>query len=162
MMANVNVDFMNKKYALSELVSHYVESLRELRSQIKTPIEESKLQIYIQAANVFKNVAIKDIVQFGLSYGRNVSGKASQMREAFPTLLGNRVTQASAIDLAYARILLDYTIAFKSHRSNLKEWMLRFLLSSRFSPLYGIFESEIDRVIDNTKQKIIYYSQNLQ
>lgn len=153
----MNTLFMQKTYTFDEMVSSYLEDIKALRSQVQTPAEETKLQIYYQSANAFKNVAIGDIVQFALSLGRSTSGKSAQMRHAFPNLLGLRVTHPSPIDLAYAQLLLTYTQAFKRYRGNLKNWMLRFVLSSRFSPLHGFLQREIDQVIQHTEQNIRLY-----
>lgn len=154
----INVQFMQKPYSVDELISQYQEEIKKLRVDIKSPIDETKLQTYYQAVNTFKNVSIMDMVQFALSYGRSAGGKSAQMRSAFPTLLGNRVTQATAMDVAYAKLLLTYALAFKASRGNLKEWMLRFVLSSRFSPLSGWIDSQIDHVIENTRRNIVAYS----
>lgn len=153
-----NTEFMKKKYALDSLVTQYLEAIKGLKSSVQTPADETKLQMYFQAVSTFKRVSIKDIVQFALSYGRSVTGKSAQMKEAFPTLLGNRITQPSTIDIAYLQLLLEYTKAFKHYRGNLKEWMLKFLISSRFSPLFGFVEREIDGVIEHTQRKIREYS----
>lgn len=149
-----DTSFMKNKYTIDALVSHYLEEIKKLRPQVKNPQDETKLQTYYQAANAFKGVSVKDLAQFALSYGKNATGKSAQIKNAFPIVLGNRVTQPSQIDVAYARLLLDYTKAFKVNRANIKEWTLRFVLSSRFSPLYAFLEREIDAVIAHTEQKI--------
>jgi len=152
-----DLDFMKKRYALDTLVTHYLEDIKKLRTSGLTPIDETKLQNYYQAVHVFKRISVMEIVQFALSYGRNATGKSAQMREAFPTILSNRVTQPSKVDIAYARLLFEYTKAFRQYRSNLKEWTLRFLLNSRFSPVSAMIEREIDQVIAQTRQKIAFY-----
>ena len=93
-----------------------------------------------------------------MSYGGHQAGKSAQLRNSFQVVLGNHVKQVSAIDLAYAKLLFDYTRAFKSYRSNLKEWTLRFVLSSRFSPLHSYIERGINYVLQNTKARIAEYS----
>ncbi|MFI4938550.1 MAG: hypothetical protein ACHQJ6_08625 [Candidatus Berkiellales bacterium] len=153
----VDTRFMQKKYSLDELVSHYLDDIKALKPQIKTPADENKLQQYYQAASAFKNVSIKDMVQFALTFGRATSGKAAQMRAAFPTLLGNRVANPTVIDVAYAQLLLAYTQEFKPSRVNLKEWLLRFVLSSRFSPLTTFLDQAIDHVITDTERNIVAY-----
>lgn len=152
-----DLTFMQKRYSLDALVTHYLDEIKKLRTPGLTPIDETKLQNYYQAAHVFKRISVMEIVQFALSYGRNATGKSEQMREAFPTILSNRVAQPTKIDVAYARLLFDYAKAFKQYRSNLKEWTLRFLLSSRFSPVSAMIEREIEQVIIRTKQKISAY-----
>lgn len=149
-----NIDFMKNKYTLDELVGHFLEDIKLLRPMIKQPSDEHQLQTYYQAVNVFKGVSTKDIVAFALSFGRSQGVKAEQMRNAFPTLLCNRVMRPSAIDAAYAKLLLTYVIGFRDYRQNLKEWMLRFVISSRFSPLTGLVDREINHVIEETKRKI--------
>lgn len=149
-----NIDFMEKRFSLDEMVGRFLEDIKSLRSLVKQPSDEHQLQTYYQAVNVFKGVSTKEMVQFALSFGRAQGGKAEQMRNAFPTVLGNRVMKPSAVDVAYAKLLLAYAIGFRNHRQNLKEWMLRFVISSRFSPLTALFEREINYVIENTKRKI--------
>jgi hypothetical protein len=149
-----DTSFMKNKYTIDALVSHYLEEIKKLKPLVKSPSDETKLQTYYQAANAFKGVSVKDLVQFALSYGRNAQGKSAQIKDAFPIVLANRVSQPSQIDAAYARLLLDYTRAFKANRGNIKEWTLRFVLNSRFSPLYAFLEREIDGVISQTAQKI--------
>jgi hypothetical protein len=80
------------------------------------------------------------------------------MKDALPTLLGNRVVHPTKVDVAYAQLLLTYTKAFKAYRVNIKEWTLRFLLSSRFSPFTAFLDREIDRVIAQTQQRIASFS----
>jgi hypothetical protein len=147
--------FMQKKYTLDGLVSHYLEDLKTLRSLVQTPQDEKKLQMYTQAVNVFKRIGVKDLVQFALSRGRS----HPHIQEAFPTLLGNRVTHPAKVDLVYAQLLLAYARAFQQYQSNLKDWILRFILTSRFSPLHTVFQQEIAYVISNTQQKIAQYKQ---
>ena len=152
-----NVAFMQKKYSLETLITQYLEEIKKLRPLVVTPSDETKLQIYYQAANTFKRVSIKDWVQFALSWGRSSTGMSGQLREAFPNVLGYRVNQPTAIDLAYAQLLLYYSQAFKKYKVNLKDWMLRFLLTSKFSPIHAYFERELDQVIYNTKEHIEAY-----
>lgn len=156
-----NTEFMQQKYSVDELIAHYLEEIRSLRSYVKSPSDENKLQTYFQAANTFHRVSVKEMAQFALSFGRSQSGKSAQMRQALPTLLSNRVTQPSEIDVAYARLLLAYTVSFKAHRGNIKEWLLSFVLSSRFSPLTSVFEREINNVIQNTRSNIANFESRI-
>lgn len=151
------IDFMRNKYSLDELVGHYLEDIKALRPLIKEPADEHKLQTYYQAVNVFKGVTTNEMVKFALSFGRSQSPKAEQMRNAFPTLLCNRVVRPSPVDIEYAKLLLMYAAGFREFRGNLKEWMLRFVLSSRFSPLTSLVDREIDGVIEHTKRKIAMF-----
>ena len=144
--------FMRNKFSIDTLVSHYLEEIKKLKSFAKTPLDETKRQTYFQAVSAFKNVSVKDIVQFAMSYGRNATGKQAQMKNALPIMLGYRVTQYTPIDIAYAQLLLEYTKAFKANRSNIKEWSLRFVINSRFSPLHTFIEQELDRLIKQTEQ----------
>lgn len=153
-----DIQFMRKKFSVELLISNYLEEIKKLRVGVKSPADETKLQQYYQAANTFKRVGVKDWVQFALSRGNGDSGMTPQIRSAFPTVLGNRVSQLSAIDLAYAQLLIEYAVAFKKYKGNLKDFLLRFVLNSRFSPLRGYVDQEISRVIANTKQKINSYS----
>lgn len=150
----VDVNFMHEKFSVAELVDHYLEEIKNLRQMVQSPTDESKLQSYYQAASTFKRVTIKELVQFALSYGKDAHGKAAQMQSAFSVVLGNRVQQPTPVDLAYAKILLAYTQAFKENRSHLKEWMLRFIISSRFSPVAALVEREINHVLANTQHNI--------
>lgn len=149
--------FMNKKFSVATLIEQYKTQVRALRSLVKTPAEESKLQYYYQAVDTIGRSSLKDKVQFALSFGRSQSGMVPQMRQAFPMLLGNRVTQPSAIDLAYARLLLAYAVAFDQHKGNLKDWMLRFVINSPFSPARSFVQQQIDHAIEQTREKINYY-----
>ncbi len=153
----MNITFMQQKYTIDQLVSQYLIDIQQLKSSVRTPGDATTLQTYYQAANTFKGVSIKDLIQFAVSLGRSNTGKSALMRGAFPTLLGNRVTQPNVIDLGYAQLLLAYTQAFKVYRSNIDNWMLRFVLSSRFSPLAGFMEHAIDDVIQQTSSKIHRY-----
>ncbi len=156
-----STDFMEKKYSLETLVTNYCEEIKQLRSLSKGPQDETKIQTYYQAANTFKNIAIMDLVQFALAWGKGQSNRGAEIRNALSIVLGNRVPQPSKIDLAYAHLLLDYARAFKEHRANLKEWMLRFVISSRFSPLSSYFEEAITHVIQDTQNKIVSYQATL-
>lgn len=150
----VDTSFMHGKFSVEELVDHYLAEIKNLRQMVQSPADESKLQNYYQAASTFKRISIKELVQFALSYGKDAHGKAAQMQSAFSVVLGNRVQQPTDVDLAYAKILLAYTEAFKENRSHLKEWMLRFIISSRFSPVAALVEREINHVLANTQHNI--------
>ncbi len=152
-----DTSFMQKKFTIDQLVSHYLEDIKKLKSQVLNPSDETALQTYIQATNTFKRVSPKDIVQFALSYGKNTSGKSAQMANAFPIILGNRITQPSKLHVAYLHLLLEYATAFKSDRSNIKEWTVRFLLNSAFSPLLTLFERELNGMIAQTERKIVQF-----
>ncbi|MCS5711574.1 hypothetical protein [Candidatus Berkiella aquae] len=158
----VDVSFMKNKFSIDDLVEHYLAEIKNLRQYVKTPQDESKLQTYYQAVSTFKRISVKELVQFALSYGRQASGKAAQMQSAFPIILGNRVHQPSQIDVAYAQLLLEYTKSFKIGRSRIKDWMLRFILSSRFSPISQYVEREIVHVIENTEQNVRSFKSQLQ
>ncbi|MGE3318472.1 MAG: hypothetical protein AB7I18_04175 [Candidatus Berkiella sp.] len=149
-----DISFMDSKFSIDHLVDHYLAEIKNLRQYVKTPADENKLQVYYQAANTFKRISVKEMVQFAMSYGRQASGKAAQMQSAFPILLGNHVYQPSIVDLEYAKLFLAYVQAFKQRRGNLKEWMLRFVLSSRFSPVAQFLDREIVHVIENTEHNI--------
>ncbi len=149
-----DVSFMDQKYSIDELVDHYLAEIKSLRQAGQTPADESKLQSYYQAASVFKRVSMKELVQFALSYGREASGKAAAMKNALPILVGNRVQQPSQVDIAYAELFLTYANAFNQNRAHIKDWMLRFVLSSRFSPVSQYVEREINHVVENTKHNI--------
>jgi hypothetical protein len=150
-----NIDFMEKKYSLETLVTNYCEEIKSMRPLCQSPADEAKLHRYYQAANTFKRFSIMDLVQYALAWGRGQTGRFAQINEALSIVLANRIVQPSRLDLSYSRLLLDYTRAFKEHRGNLKEWMLRFVISSRFSPLHGYFDQAIDHVISDTQNKII-------
>ncbi len=149
----VDTAFFNKKYSLDNVVAHYLEEIKNLRVQVANPSDETKLQAYYQAASSLLRLSTKDIYQFITSYDK-ASGKAALMRKAFPCLLGNTISNPSLLDLAYLRLLLAYILKFKATRANLKDWLLRFLLSSPFSPLSGFIEREINSAIAQTEQKI--------
>lgn len=150
----IDTTFFKNKYSLDELVSNYLDEIKKLRKAVRSANDESKLQIYYQAVNTFKRVSIKDVVQFALSFGRAGTEKSEQMRYAFPILLGNKVLHPSEIDIVYAQLLLTYAKAFKQYRENLKDWLLRFVLNSRFSPVSTYVTREIDSVIENTQRNI--------
>lgn len=157
----IDISFMKNKYSIDDLVEHYLAEIKNLRQYVKTPQDESKLQTYYQAVSTFKRISVKELVQFALSFGRQASGKAAQMQSAFPVILGNRVHQPSKVDVAYAQLLLEYTKAFKAGRTNIKDWMLRFILSSRFSPVSQYVDREIEHVIENTQQNIRSFKSQL-
>lgn len=149
--------FMENKYKFETLVSHYADEIKNLRPQVSSPAEEAKLQTYYQAASVFKRISIMDAVQFALAWGRGFSGRSAEMRDALSVVLGNRVNAPSKIDLIYARLLLAYARAFKMHRENIKDWLLWLVLASRYSPLHGYLDREIENVIQETQSKITAY-----
>lgn len=156
-----DIIFMQHPYSIDTLVTHYLEEIKKLRVEVKAPIDETKLQTYYQAANAFKNVTTLELAQFVLSLGSSPGSKGAQMREALPILVGYRVTQPTAVDLAYAKLFLIYAQAFKTYKGNIKEWMVRFIVSSRFSPLVSLIDREIDRVIETTKSNIVAYAARL-
>ena len=149
-----NTRFMQQKYSVQELISKFLEDIKPLQKHVQTPADETKLQLYYQAASTFKRASVKDWVQFALSWGRSQSGMSPQIRQAFPMFLGNRISHASQVDLAYLEVLLAYMKAFKKYRGNMKDWMLRFVINSRFSPLHGFFERELNEAIEQTSLKI--------
>lgn len=152
-----DTSFMQNRFSVKVLLSRYAEEVKALKPFVSSPIEETKLQYYYQAVNTILKTTVVDKVQFALSFGRGNMGKVPQIREAFPTVLGNRVGQATKLDLAYAKLLLEYASAFHTYKGNLKEWTLRFVLSSRFSPISDIVQREIEGVILHTQEKINYY-----
>jgi hypothetical protein len=153
-----DVTFMQNKYTIEELIDHYLAEIKNLSTIVKMPADESKLQNYYQAVSRFKGISVKEWVQFIRSFGRATTSKAAQMKSAFPVVLGNRVQEPSHIDVAYAELLLAYAEAFKEKRVNLKDWMLRFILSSRYSPLTGYIDREIDSLIESTERNIASYN----
>jgi len=153
--------FMQKKYSLDVMISQYCDEIKRLRAEIHSPSEESKLQTYYQAASTFKNVSIKEWIQFAMSYGRGGTPKSANIREAFSIVLGNRVQQVSPIDLHYAQLLLEYAKAFRIYTKNMSNWVLGFLLSSNYSPLSSYFKRELDQVIQNTENKVLRYQASL-
>jgi len=157
----VDVSFMDSKFSIDELVDHYLAEIKNLRQHVKSPADENKLQVYYQAVSTFKRISVKEMVQFAISYGRQSSGKAAQMKNAFPIILGNRVYQPSFVDVEYAKLLLVYLQSFKQLRGNLKEWMLRFVLSSRFSPITQFLDREIIHVIENTQHNIASFKSQI-
>ncbi len=159
MMTEKQIDtrFMQKSYSIKILIQKYKEDIKALRSQVTSPAEESKLQYYYQAADTIGRSSLKDKIQFAVTFGRGTSGMVPQIREAFPMLIGNRVTQPSPIDLAYAKLLLVYAVAFNNYKGNLSDWMLRFVICSRFSPIRQFVQDQIDSVIMQTREKVNYY-----
>lgn len=153
-----DTSFMQDKYSVDTLVDHYLADIKSLRSPGMPADAENQLKRYYQAARVYKGLGITDIAQFALSMGRSKAGKIPLMRKAFPTLLGNDVGNPIPIDLEYAQLLLAYALAFQAYRKNLKAWMLRFVLSSRFSPVAVLVEQQIQWVIQDTQQKIQMYN----
>lgn len=159
MMFNTGTDtsFMQSRYSIKLLINNYKNEIKKLRQYASSPAEESKLQYYFQAAETINRSTLKDKVQFALTMGRGQSGMVPQIKEAFPMIIGDRVTQPSPIDLAYARLLLDYAIAFDANKCNLKDWMLKFVISSKFSPVRQFVQQYFDYVITQTKQRIANY-----
>ena len=149
--------FMQKRYSVQNLLERYMSEIKNMRNLAQNPSDETKLQLYYQAAATFKRASIKDWVQFALSWGKSESGMSPQIRGAFPLFLGNRVSQASAVDMAYAELLFSYLKSFKKYRSNMSDWMLRFIINSRFSPLHGYFERALDSTIYETELKVMGY-----
>ncbi len=149
-----STDFMMKKFSIPTLVDHYLKDIEALKPLVKSPQEESHLQGFAQAAGTFKKVTIMDIIRFAMSYGRGGEGKSEQMRQSLNILLGNRVNQLLPIDVAYLKLLLAYTQSFKFSKQNLEPWMLRFVLSSRFSPVLGFVDAQLHKVIADTQMRI--------
>jgi len=153
-----DLSFMKQKYSVDSLITHYLEEIKKLRAVVNNPQDETKLQIYYQAANSLKNITVKDLAQFALSYGAGSAGKSAQLRSAFPILIGNRITQPSKIDLAYLQLMVAYAKAFRVTKGNLKDWLLKFVIASRFSPVRGFVEQQINQVIANTEHNIAVLS----
>jgi hypothetical protein len=138
--------FMHNRYSIKELMQRYLADVKALKPYVNSPIEQTKLQYYCQAINTIAKTNVMDKVQFALTFGRGKSGKVPQIREAFPMLLGNRVGQATQLDLAYARLLLEYASAFHAYQGNLKDWTLRFVMTSRVSPVREFIQREMENV----------------
>lgn len=158
----IDVQFFKKKYAIDFMVSQYLSEITKLKSHIKTSNDETKIKIYHQAANTFYKLSAKDIFQFAISHGKGQSAKSVAMSKALPILLGNYITQPSKVDVAYLELLLAYTKAFKVNRAHVKEWTLRFLFNSQYSPLYSLISREIDSLIADTQRKISHYQRQIQ
>jgi hypothetical protein len=154
----VDTAFMRQKYTIDTMVDHYLADIKALKHSGMPPADENQLKIYYQAARVFKGIGVKDLVQFALSFGRSQTGKVPEMVRAFPIVLGNQTMHPQPIDVAYLHILQPYVLAFHAHRGNIKDWLLRFVLSSRFSPIAAMVEREIQNVIDDTQRKIQRYN----
>jgi len=152
-----DTSFMQNRYSVKELMRRYLEEVKALKPYVKSPMEETKLQYYCQAVTTIAKTNVIDKVQFALTFGRGKSGKVPQIREAFPMLVGNRVGQVTQLDLAYARLLLEYASAFHTYQGNLKDWMLRFVMTSRMSPVREFVQKEIENVILQTQDKISRY-----
>ena len=138
----MGTSFMQQKYSLDSLFTHYIRDISTLRAVGSTPADITKIQIYTEAANTLKQISVKDIVQMVFAYAQGRVG-LSGMKDSFLILIGYRIYQPSPVDIAYLKILLAYTKAFKQYRGNLKEWVLRFVLSSQFSPLKTFIDHEI-------------------
>lgn len=153
-----NTAFMREKFSVKTLFENYKSEIKSLRPQVKTPLEETKLQYYFQAADTIGRTSLKDKVQFALTLGRGMSGRVPSIRDAFPTLLGNRVNQPTPIDFAYAQLLLAYAIGFNQYKTNIKDWMLNFVINSRFSPVKRFIHEYIDYVISDTQHRVHEYT----
>ena len=156
-----DLSFMAQTFAVKVCLTHFMDDIKILKSEVKAESDPQKLRQYFNAVKGFRDAGIRDLVQFALSYGRKASGKAAPMRAALPVMLGYEVTQPSAADLSYAKLLLAYAMAFQENASHLKEWTLRVVLTSRFSPIKGLYERELNNLIENTKNNITRYEASL-
>ncbi|MBS0289579.1 MAG: hypothetical protein JSS07_06055 [Proteobacteria bacterium] len=157
----VDTTFMERSFSLDVLEQRFSEDIKTLRQYVQNPSDETKLQTYYQAATAFKKISTKDIVKLITGFRGNLVGKPAAMRNAFPVLLGDRITQPSQLDLAYLQLFLAYATDFKTKRANLNEWLLRFLLSNQFSPFYMVVETQLNNVVTNIQQKIAYFQSQL-
>ncbi len=149
-----DITFFANKYTVDAMVSHYLQDIKKLRTLVKNPNDETKLQLYYQAASTFTRLSATELYQFARSYGKEASGKSAAMRDALPTVIGNRILAPTELDIAYLHLLVAYATAFKSKRANIKEWLLRFIFSSQFSPFYTLLDRELNNVISNAEHKI--------
>ena len=149
----MSTQFMQQKYSYNSLLTHYREEISLLRTPGITPGDNTKIQIYAEAANTLKQMTIKDIVQLIFTYARGIH-LSNPFKESILIIIGYRITRATEVDVAYLKLLLAYTMAFKVTRMNLKDWTLKFMLSSSFSPFKPLIDHEIDRVINDTKEKL--------
>ena len=152
-----DIAFMQQKFSVKQLLQRYAEEVKALKPYVSSPIEETKLQYYYQAVATIQRTTVVDKVQFALSFGRSTKGKVPQIRDAFPTLLATNVGQPTKLDLAYSSLLLEYASAFDTYKGNLKEWSLRFILTSRFSPIREFVQREIEGLILHTQERINQY-----
>lgn len=157
-----DVAFFSNKYTIDAMVSHYLQDIKKLRTLVKSPNDETKLQTYYQAASTFTRLNTTELYQFARSYGKDASGKSAAMREALPIVVGNRISTPTELDIAYLHLLVAYATAFKANRHNIKEWLLRFIVSSQFSPFYTLLDRELNTVISSAQNKIKSFQNSAQ
>lgn len=157
----VDTTFMNKKFKVQELFERYMQDIKNLQYPGLNELELRKLKNYLGAFNVVKNTSVMDLAKFAVSFGRHTSPQIEMLNKAFPVVLGRNVAQPQQVDLDYARILLDYAQAIHENRKNVKDWIIHFIINSKYSPVKQYFDSELNRVISDTYHNIRWYEQNI-
>lgn len=152
-----DLSFMEKKFSMRTLCHQYLIDIKRLSEGAQSPMEQQKLNYYIRAMTVIHDAKVKDLALFALSFGRHTKGESYRIRKALPTLLGNNIVNPRPIDIEYLKLLISYACAFKNKKHLLKEYILRWIIQSKLSPVKPYVDREIDRVIKNSKYKISHF-----
>jgi hypothetical protein len=150
-----NTEFMDTKFKVRVAFENFLSDVTKIKSKYTLPdLDQQKLYRYQQAITVIRDASVMDIVKCAVSFGRNLSGKPEQIWKALPTMIGNRVQHPTKVDIEYAKVLLEYSIALQKHKKNIKDYMLKFILTNALSPVTPYFNHQLNQVISLNQQRI--------
>jgi len=162
MEKTANTNFFKRKYKVKEAFKrfmrdvYYISKRRELNLA-----EKQSIKTYLRSIKLLREAGVIDIARCAISFGRNLKDKPLEIWEAIPVVVGRRVTRPNPVDLEYAEILLAYVVELQKYKRNMKDFVLKTVLTGRYSPVAPYFEAHLERVIEETQDRIIKYKTEL-
>ena len=70
-----------------------------------------------------------------------------------------RIFNAKIFARNFAEILLVYSKSLDEYKTNIKDFALKFVLTSKYSPISPIFERKLNNLIQDTENSISFYTE---
>ncbi len=156
-----DLNFFKNKFSVFDAFDYYFKDLKNLYYPSISHNEKQKLSKYLNGFMCLKKCTRLDLLLFALSYGRHPALNIQKLARAFPIILAREVSDPSSIDWSYALLLQSYASLLGQYRSNIKQWTIRFLLTSERSPVKKYFDRELGYLLGELERKIAEYEKTL-
>lgn len=152
-----DLGFFKAKFSVFDAFNYYYKDLKNLYYPSIPNNDKQKLTRYLNAFNCLKNCSRLDLLMFALSYGRHSAPNVQKLTRAFPIILARESAVSSNIDWSYLLLLQSYAQLLDQYRDNIKQWTIRFLVTSERSPVKKYFDRELKFLLSELEEKIESY-----
>lgn len=156
-----SLNFFKTKFSVFEAFDYFYTDLKNLYYPTISNNDKQKLSKYLNAFMCLKNCTRLDLLLFALSFGRHSAPNIQKLSRAFPIILARDVSVPSSIDWTYALLLQSYAMHLNQYRYNIKQWTIRFILTSERSPVKKYFDRELNGLLNELEKKITTYERML-